>query len=161
MVQLFTTKQINETLCSIPDSRTCADKPCFAGVQCQDRHINLNSIEYLSGDVKTIKRFECGPCPEKHIGDGETCKSKYCIQIFTWCLSWVHFFVWRAVITNPKSLSDIRKTYPKAVLFQKKNFFGFIFHSMFENVSDFLSQFFGYHISDIRKAFLICYDAIA
>ncbi len=54
------------------------------------------------------------------------------------------------VITNSESLSDIRKAYLKTSF-------------NFENISNYQSQCFRYHISDIvpdiRKAFRICYDA--
>ncbi len=70
----------------------------------------------------------------------------------------------RGVIRNPKSLSEIRKTHPKAVsdfiLFSDLTARVYtMLHLIFGNVSDFSSQCFGYHISDIRKAFRTYYDA--
>ncbi len=58
----------------------------------------------------------------------------------------------RGIITYPKGLSDIRKTCPKVV----SDFRTFKDIKIYRatclyvrNVSDFLSQFLGYHISDI------------
>ncbi len=74
----------------------------------------------------------------------------------------------RVVISHPKSLSDIRKIYSKVVTDFRINFFGYQnlqYACMLEiqNISDFSSQCFGYHISDIvsdiRKPFRICYEA--
>ncbi|XP_011660808.2 uncharacterized protein LOC115918503 [Strongylocentrotus purpuratus] len=50
---------------------TCAQNPCFEGVRCNDLRINVNTLDYTSQEE--AKRYECGPCPPGHVGDGVTC----------------------------------------------------------------------------------------
>ena len=74
-----------------------------------------------------------------------------------------------AIQTDMQQLQDIRKTYPKVVSDFWRNFSDintcvqYVCMLEIRNVSDFSSQCFGYHISDIasdiRKAFWIYYDA--
>ncbi|XP_022080925.1 fibrillin-1-like isoform X2 [Acanthaster planci] len=52
------------------DPRTCADSPCFEGVECTD--VDPNTLDWRS--LPIIILFACGDCPEGFIGDGETCK---------------------------------------------------------------------------------------
>lgn len=50
---------------------TCAQNPCFEGVRCSDLRINVNTLDYTSQEE--AQRYECGPCPPGHVGDGVTC----------------------------------------------------------------------------------------
>ncbi|XP_071502871.1 uncharacterized protein [Diadema antillarum] len=54
---------------------TCADKPCFEGVRCTNIRIDVNSLDYDSGEP--AKRYECGPCPPGFEGtDGINCEAR-------------------------------------------------------------------------------------
>ncbi|XP_038069380.1 fibrillin-1-like isoform X2 [Patiria miniata] len=52
------------------DPRTCADQPCFEGVECTE--VNPNTLDWRS--LPIIRLFACGDCPDGYAGDGETCK---------------------------------------------------------------------------------------
>ncbi|XP_054754615.2 uncharacterized protein LOC129260688 [Lytechinus pictus] len=52
---------------------TCADRPCFEGVQCSNVRIDVNTLDYASD--QEAMRFECGPCPPGHVGNGVTCEA--------------------------------------------------------------------------------------
>ncbi|XP_072017956.1 uncharacterized protein [Amphiura filiformis] len=55
------------------DGRSCADRPCFPNVVCQDVPLRriLSSPDWQS--LRIIKLYQCGECPEGYEGDGETC----------------------------------------------------------------------------------------
>lgn len=55
-----------------PDDRSCADDPCFPGVECMD--VDPTMVDYTQSFVRL---FECGDCPEDYSGDGIDCIGKY------------------------------------------------------------------------------------
>ncbi|XP_033647128.1 neurogenic locus notch homolog protein 1-like isoform X1 [Asterias rubens] len=52
------------------DPRTCADQPCFEGVECTV--VDPYTLEWKTMEI--VRRFACGDCPEGFTGDGEVCK---------------------------------------------------------------------------------------
>ncbi|XP_066441605.1 von Willebrand factor D and EGF domain-containing protein isoform X2 [Eleutherodactylus coqui] len=52
--------ELKSSFTATPEKLTCADSPCFRGVNCEPR---------ADGD------FKCGRCPYGYYGDGRTCKA--------------------------------------------------------------------------------------
>lgn len=69
----FHQPEINTFVWSLfTDPRTCADQPCFEGVECTV--VDPYTLEWKTMEI--VRRFACGDCPEGFTGDGEVCKSE-------------------------------------------------------------------------------------
>lgn len=57
------------------DQTTCADRPCFPGVECINTFLGVDQLDL--SQIQILKMYSCGPCPPGYVGDGETCFGKF------------------------------------------------------------------------------------